>query len=393
MSRARLHAGLADVSTPDWHFAPELLRLLREAPGTRLLYALACRHYARSLLFIHGTFMALELVVPYGHLRAAPLHPLPELMSRLGGNLQPLLSALRLPGEWLENPDHLLPILTVGELLASAADQVKCEHLGLLLGNRSSVAQIGAVGQIMLLMPTVGKALEVLQRRLDLHDRAAVVTLRRQGGQAALGYSLFEGSFLGGQYIHDTAITIGLNIMRALCGPVWKPQQMTFAHRRPSNPGAYESFFGSPCQFDSLCTEMLFPAEQLDAPLYASCPPSSEHGNERITAPREWAERVRSATYMQLLSGNCSQQLIAHGLGVSVRTLNRRLAAEGASYVEHLDRARFAISRMLLKETDMSIKAVSQLLNYSDAASFNRAFRRWTGHTPLGWRQAHQARS
>lgn len=337
--------------------------------------------------------MALELVVPYGHVRAAPLHPLPELMSRLGGNLQPLLSALRLPSEWLENPDHLLPILTVGELLASAADQVKCEHLGLLLGNRSSVAQIGAVGQIMLLMPTVGKALEVLQRRLDLHDRAAVVTLRRQGSQAALGYSLFEGSFLGGQYIHDTAITIGLNIMRALCGPAWKPQQVTFAHRRPSNPGVYESFFGSPCQFDSMRTEMLFPAEQLDAPLYAPCLLETENGNEQITAPREWAERVRSATYMQLLSGNCSQQLIAHGLGVSVRTLNRRLAAEGASYVEHVDRARFAISRMLLKETDMSIKSVSQLMNYSDPGSFNRAFRRWTGHTPLSWRQAHQARS
>jgi AraC-like DNA-binding protein len=61
--------------------------------------------------------------------------------------------------------------------------------------------------------------------------------------------------------------------------------------------------------------------------------------------------------------------------------------------VEQLDRARFAISRMLLKETDMSTKAVSQLLNYSDAGSFNRAFRHRSGHTPLRWQQALQARS
>lgn len=393
MGRARLYTGLPGASAQYWHFAPDLLRLLKEAPHTRSLHAIACLHDAPSFLFLHGAFMALELVVPYGHLRAAPLRPLPELMRRLGGNLEPLLGALRLPGEVLQNPDYLLPILTVGELLARAADQVKCEHLGLLLGNQSGAAQIGSVGQILLLMPTVGKALEVLQRHLDLHDRAAVVTLRLQDSQVALGYSLFEGSFLGGQYIHDAAITIGLNIMRALCGPAWKPEQVNFAHRPPSNPGVYASFFGAPCQFDSMRTEMLFPAEQLDAPVYEPCPQDTTDMDERITTPREWAERVRSATYMQLLSGNCSQQLIADSLGVSVRTLNRRLAAEGASYVEHLDRARFAISRMLLKETDMSIKSVSQLMNYSDAGSFNRAFRRWTGHTPLTWRQAQQARS
>ncbi|WP_238474290.1 helix-turn-helix domain-containing protein [Pseudomonas cavernicola] len=58
-----------------------------------------------------------------------------------------------------------------------------------------------------------------------------------------------------------------------------------------------------------------------------------------------------------------------------------------------LDRARFAISRMLLKETELSIKLIAELIGYSDAASFNRAFRRWTASTPQGWRLERQLRA
>lgn len=92
-----------------------------------------------------------------------------ELLRKLGGNLQPLLVALRLPGDVLDDPNRLLPILTVGELLAQAAEQVKCEHLGLLLGTSAGIGQLGAIGQMMRLMPTVGSA----TGRPAAFDRAA----------------------------------------------------------------------------------------------------------------------------------------------------------------------------------------------------------------------------
>lgn len=337
--------------------------------------------------------MPVDFIVPQGHLRVAPLGGLAELLRKLGGNLEPLLATLRLPADLLDDPNRLLPIQAIGELVAQAAEQVRCEHLGLLLGTTSGLDQLGAVGQMMRLVPTVDGALDVLQRLLELQDRAGIVSLRREDGQVGLGYQLLEGGFPGVQHIQDAAIAAGRNIMRALCGQSWVPERVTFAHRAPANVQVYEAFFGCPCQFDSLRTELLFHAELLQAPLHETSVLEGDDASGRASGFLDWSGRVRNATYLLLLSGGCSQQLVAAHLQVSVRTLNRRLAEEGSSYVEVLDRARFAISRMLLKETELSIKSIAELIGYSDPASFNRAFRRWTASTPLNWRLERQLRA
>lgn len=336
--------------------------------------------------------MSVDFIVPHGHLRVAPMGALPELLRKLGGNLDPLLASLRLPAEVLQDPNGLLPILAVGELVTLAAEQVRCEHLGLLLGSSSGIEQIGAIGQMMRLMPTLGSALDVLQRLIELQDRAGIVTLRQQDGQAGLGYQLFEAGFSGVQHIQDSVIATGLNILRALCGCDWAPARVTFAHRAPANVQVYEALFGCACQFDSLRTELLFDAEQLQRPLNLPGAAQEDNANDHQRGPKDWTARARNATYLLLLSGGCNQQRIAEHLQVSVRTLNRRLAEEGSSYVEVLDRARFAISRMLLRETELSIRSIAGLVGYTDAASFNRAFRRWTACAPLNWRRERQLR-
>lgn len=113
------------------------------------------------------------------------------------------------------------------------------------------------------MMPTVGLALEAAQKMLHLHDRAAVVTLRQVGGHVALGYSVFEGSFNGLSLIQDTALMVALRIMKDLCGPAWKPDALHFSHRRPVRPENYEQLTAAPCHFDSLNSELIFPAEVL----------------------------------------------------------------------------------------------------------------------------------
>lgn len=324
----------------------------------------------------------------HGHLRVAPLMGLPELMRKLGGSLEPILSELRIPRELLHKQENVLPIIIVGQLLALSAEQVRCEHLGLLLGSTCGMAQLGVGGKMMLLMPTVGQALDILQSALHIHDRAAVVTLRHLGlDRVALGYGIFEGGFSGIQLIQDTALMVGLRIMQALCGPDWTPDEVTFAHRSPSRPDIYAHLFGAPCCFDSKNTELVFPVATLARATPIRPGQNAEDGAEidRLNN-RGWVERTRTATYALLLSGKCNGPDIAQYLGVSMRTLNRLLEHEGATYSEIVDRARYAISSMLLKETDLSIQAVAHLMAYTDPASFNRAFRRWAGLPPARWR-------
>lgn len=82
----------------------------------------------------------------------------------------------------------------------------------------------------------------------------------------------------------------------------------------------------------------------------------------------------------------CSARLLARQLGMSERTLKRRLAEQNTSYTELLDAARRKRSLELLG-SNASVEEVSTRLGYSDAANFTRAFRRWTGQSPRALRQ------
>ena len=73
---------------------------------------------------------------------------------------------------------------------------------------------------------------------------------------------------------------------------------------------------------------------------------------------------------------------IARQLGVSRRTLSRRLAAEGQSFGEILDSLRFELAKRYLHEQDLPFSEISWLLGYRETAALNHAFKRWSGKTP-----------
>ena len=72
------------------------------------------------------------------------------------------------------------------------------------------------------------------------------------------------------------------------------------------------------------------------------------------------------------------------------RTLHRRLAARGTNFRALADECRYAIARQMLEDTDSDVGHIADLLDYADTSAFARAFRRWSGTTPLRWRKRGQ---
>ena len=77
---------------------------------------------------------------------------------------------------------------------------------------------------------------------------------------------------------------------------------------------------------------------------------------------------------------------VAEQAGLGERTLNRRLAAEGTSFMQLREEARHTLARQLLESTRMPANEIAVRLGYADASAFTRAFRRWTGMGPAQWR-------
>src|SRR5690606_9677964 len=88
-----------------------------------------------------------------------------------------------------------------------------------------------------------------------------------------------------------------------------------------------------------------------------------------------------------------SREQLADMLGVSTRTLARRLKAAGTSYAELLRRVQAERARNYLRHTSTPISEVADRMGYSDPAAFTRAFQGWTGMTPAAWRARQRAES
>jgi len=107
-------------------------------------------------------------------------------------------------------------------------------------------------------------------------------------------------------------------------------------------------------------------------------------------------ERLRRLLAQQTDVSEARAERIGRELGVGVRTLHRRLKAEGTSFRKVLDEFRLEHGMRQLASSRASAKEVAYALGFSDPASFHRAFKRWTGSTVSEYRQnvrAPQARS
>lgn len=332
--------------------------------------------------------MVAASTLPRGHVRVAPIHALGELIRLLGGDSDAVFRSAKIDERDLADPDYALPIAFQGELLARGAQATRCEHFGLLLGDRSGISQLGAVGEVMLNRASVGEALEVLSTFWLRHTTATVILTGRSGDQATLGFAAIDGNMPGMPQLQDGAMAMARNIMRGLLGADWCPTGVKLMRRESRDPELYANFFGAPCRFNATLSELTFSAATLDVRLQnpdARGGPGASLAQDPID-DHDWSSHVGRLSYRMLLQGECSQKQVAAAMGVSDRTLVRKLARCGVTYQELLDGARYSASRSLIRETNLTFAEIASALGYKEASSFTRGFQRWSGMSPARWR-------
>jgi AraC-like DNA-binding protein len=143
---------------------------------------------------------------------------------------------------------------------------------------------------------------------------------------------------------------------------------------------------------------LILPAALLDLPCRRTDPSLlsllDRYAADRLGGERAatFADRARAALSEELQAGDVTAHRLAARLKVSVRTLHRCLAAEGTSYRRLLDRLRLDIAERHLMDDRMSVGEVAFLVGFSELSAFDRAFKRWTGRTPVTFRAEARTR-
>ncbi|MDO9608819.1 MAG: AraC family transcriptional regulator ligand-binding domain-containing protein [Brevundimonas sp.] len=190
----------------------------------------------------------------------------------------------------------------------------------------------------------------------------------------------------------DITFATIIELGRRSSGKAVRPIGVEFARSGPKAPG-YEDYFKAPVRFGAARDALILDRTDLDLPfvghnpeLLAMLTPTLGRTLQELDAQSTISDQVVMALKLLLPSGRPELPDVARQLGMSERTLQRRILTEGASFRELLLQARRDLWKQLLADEAIHIDEIAYLLGYQDVTSFYRAFRAWEGVTPAQWR-------
>jgi AraC-like DNA-binding protein len=157
--------------------------------------------------------------------------------------------------------------------------------------------------------------------------------------------------------------------------------------------GVHKAFFQCPVKFRAARNVLVFdssdfrrPFVTYNAELLEMLQPQLDKNNLQVKAEATVAERVKWILKRMLAGGRPDVSVVARELGLSVRTLQRRIVDEGTTFRELLAAIRKEMAREYLSRPEMPLTEIAFLLGFEDTSSFYRAFRTWEETTPERWR-------
>jgi AraC-like DNA-binding protein len=303
-----------------------------------------------------------------------------------------LAAAAGFKGE-LQDPDARVSVTKIWNLWRIFIDRTSDPILGLHLGMGVGMRQFGLVGYAMLNSRTVLDALGRMTRYSRIMNEALEVSLSADARRVDI---VVAPSTRLDALVHPVDARLGavVTATRSLSGAEIAPIEVRFPYRRPHRVSEHRRFFRCEMRFDCTGSGVAFRRQDLDRPV-ASADETlvgyldhyAEAVLESLAKHGSYAERVRKTLWSQLADGPPTLGQAASALGVSVRTLQRRLSLERTSFASVLDEFRRAMAVSLLRDRSLAVYEVAFLLGYGDPSTFYRAFRRWEGVPPHEFRK------
>jgi len=322
---------------------------------------------------------------------------LPEAIVRAGGSPDAILEPLGLRRSTLSTPHGLIPAATFARALEDAARLTGDDCFGLHFGAQYHPKNVGPLAYVVLNSPTMAAAFDNIARYLRVHNEAAEASFERDDRWAYLALRLDLPVEHCRQHA-EFSLALGLGLIRLMIGSDWAPVEVRFAHMAPPSTDEHSRIFGAPVRFGCRANEFVIDAEMCERHVPAADPrlyPIMLRHLDRIleSMPREDGviTAVRKSIVDAMRSGEPTLRRTAERLSVGPRTLQRRLAQCGVDFSQLVTDTRKRFAVQYLGDRRHTITEVAFLLGYSEVSAFNRAFKRWTGATPLDYRAGAQA--
>jgi AraC-like DNA-binding protein len=291
------------------------------------------------------------------------------------------------------DPESRIPTQVANWLLVDQVAQTRDPDLGLKAAREMPLGVAGALDYAMHSAATVRRAIEVGARyarlfndtltiHLEVDGDRAIVRMRCEVPQPRAAYDFGMSAWYANHlraFLRDDA---GLEC--------W------FEHGKPSNTSEYDRTFDrAALRFGAPSYGFTFDRTRLDAPLATAN--SATHvvlcghvalAMAQLATQHSLTARVREHALQELLEGEPSAPRVARRLRMSARTLGRHLEREGTTFTALLDDVRHELALRYVGAHGLGFADIGARLGFAHVEAFYRAFKRWTGQTPLAYRRA-----
>lgn len=321
--------------------------------------------------------------------------PLMSGMRGLGHDPAAFLRELGIAPSALNDPDARFPMSLGVRFLAKAEAVTGDEDIGLHLAEHADLRSVDTHYFAMSASATLEDAFARLSRYQRLiHESSRIeFAADRQGGVVR---HVLPGGLAAPRHSAEFLVASWLRVGRLITASNWAPAEVRFAHARPRHLGEHRRLLGTRVRFGAGENSLRMTRGTLDLPCIGADAAlaslldrhvAQELRREGQLESTSVADRTRAVIDERLRDGPPTVASVAACLRMSVRTLSRALAAEGTSFRQLLDQLRHERAVRLLARQNMSIGEVAFVLGFSDISAFHRAFKRWSGQTPVEFRR------
>lgn len=318
-----------------------------------------------------------------------------DVIKQMGHDERRLLEGLGVSREGLLAPDSRISLVTAYTAASRAVEIAGHEGLGFAMARALRLTLHGSVGMVAMSSSTAGEALRAVARYAALRAPFLQMELREDRGAMELHLRLLLPVRELEPLIMEAAL-VGLSQMgEQLVGRRVEGVELHMPGEEPAYYRKFRDEIPVPVQYGAAGYYLRLSAETCAVVPRLADPEVSRLAREQceVEFGRLFRKHDNLSTLVKnhLLSreeGAPSLAGMADFLNMSERTLKRRLREEKVSYRELLEDSLRERACRLLDEDRLSISEIAWRLGYNDVSNFSRAFKRWTGESPKGWRQS-----
>ncbi len=325
--------------------------------------------------------------------RSEVLASFDDLLQELGADPEPFYHRVGLSAELLANPDHMVPCANVCTLLDITAKDLGLNDLGLMVGGNRKPYHIGVLWPLIAHSPNVEQALKSTLKYLHLHNRGISWQLDIEGDRVLLTRTdRVDNNVPTFQWaVYSTcAMLVGT---KSLCGQGWSPSSVEFIHPPPVDCHTYNRFFGVKVEFNREFNCITFPALDLNREIpdrnrriYNQMVKQIRALEDQNKYEEDFCSKIKLLLEQRIHTADCNQTTIARALEMHPKTLQRELNCRGTTFRELKAEARLDMAERYLKDSEIPLTTVADILGFSELSSFSHAFKARHQLSPSEWR-------